>query len=82
MLSTETYLPARKTERAAAERAGVNEMKVESLAQRISSRPAPLLKSQRSLGRLSLHCGHILPGPSRQRRDALGAAKFGSSSPA
>lgn len=80
MPSTETYLPARKTERAAAQRAGVNEMKVESLAQRISSQPALLPKSQGSLGRLSLHHGHILPGPARQRRDVLAAAKFGSSS--
>lgn len=57
--STETYLPARKTERAAAQRAGVNEMKMESLAQRISSRPALLLKSQGSLERLPLHHGCI-----------------------
>lgn len=79
--STETYLPARKTERAAAQRAGVNEMKMESLAQRISSRPAPLLKSQGSLERLSLHHGCILLGPALQRKHVLGAGKFVSSSP-
>lgn len=45
-------------------------MKMESLAQRISSRPAPLLKSQGSLERLSLHHGCILLGPALQRKRA------------
>lgn len=51
-------------------------MKMESLAQRISSRPALLLKSQGSLERLSLHHGCILLGPALQRKHVLGAGKF------